>query len=114
MDFTPGAPFTDMDLFPAWISNHMSSKMLGISNHMHIKAWGEITNPFPNFNGFNNLSMLEFKLNHVSKRVPMFAPDCVFLCGQVILQFRHWSTVTLGQSCDHTNKNTSNSITLLQ
>ena len=39
----PGTPFTFMHwltIFPAWISNHMSSKV-----------WGEITYPFPNFNG---------------------------------------------------------------
>ena len=57
-----------------------------ISNHMHNKVWDEITNPFPNFNsctigvweGISNfiphfimvysyLSMLVFKLSHVSK-----------------------------------------------
>ena len=88
-NFTPGAPFTDMDLFPAWISNHMSSKMLGISNDMPSKVWDEITNPFPNFNGFNNVSMPEFKLNHVSKRGPICAPDCVF---GVVRLFYHSGT----------------------
>ena len=33
--------FPTQTLIPSWISNHMSSKV-----------WGEITYPFPNFNGY--------------------------------------------------------------
>ena len=33
-------PFYWITLIPAWISNHMPTKV-----------WGEITYPFPNFNG---------------------------------------------------------------
>ena len=35
------APFTDIDLIPAWIDNHMPNKV-----------WGEITYTFPNVNGY--------------------------------------------------------------
>ena len=63
-------------LIPAWISNHMPSRV-----------WDEITCPFQNFNSCivgvweriisshtflnecNYLPMLVFKLNHISKRV---------------------------------------------
>ena len=52
---------------------------------MPIKMWNKITYPFPNFHGatvevwefdphiirYNYLSMLELKLNHVSKRDPL-------------------------------------------
>ena len=63
------------------------NRSVNISNHMPCKMWGEITHPFPNFNGstlkFGNgwvisstlyneriffLSMLGLKLNHVGKR----------------------------------------------
>ena len=72
-----------LTVFPAWICNHV-----------HYKVWDEITYPFLNFNGCtvevcnrwnlwmakrfhlafywtcDYLSMLGFRLNHVSERVP--------------------------------------------
>ena len=47
---TAGTPFTNTDQVPAYVSNHVPSKV-----------WGEITYPFPNFNAYY-LSMLGFKL----------------------------------------------------
>ena len=68
-------PFYQRGLSPAWISNHTP-----------VKVWGEITYPFPSFNGANvevwewswisnfilhfimDVIMLGLKLIHVSKR----------------------------------------------
>ena len=84
ISFDIGSPFHEhgLTLIPAWISNHMPSKV-----------WGEPTYPFPNFNGcivavwewISNLSphfmillwsnyssMLGSKVNHVNKKGPCF------------------------------------------
>ena len=43
-----------------------------ISNYIHLKVWGEITHPFPNFNDalISCEYLLQFKLIPVSKRGP--------------------------------------------